>query len=235
MKKTEITLRLTLSVATAFLGACGKRTTEWPAEPQAQAVQYEQCVDENGKVVPDSECERQEQHSAGAPYGPRPMYHWLYTPHSPVPMGQIATGGSTTPLASMPVQRGSVALSGGSGTGIKNAGGPAGKVILAEARAMVEQRRPVPAEKGDGGIQDRVLAVAAGTFKTDLRSLSLESDAGNTAGWSSLAHVEFLLALEVEFELRLAPRDLMSIVSLGDAVRLIEARRAGDRSQRGAA
>ncbi|HEX5078205.1 MAG TPA: AMP-binding protein [Geminicoccaceae bacterium] len=113
--------------------------------------------------------------------------------------------------------------------------GPAGKVILAEARAMVEQRRAVPAEGGDGGIRERVLAVAAGTFKTDLRSLSLESDAGNTAGWSSLAHVEFLLALEVEFELRLAPRDLMSIVSLGDAVRVIEARDAGDRSQRGAA
>jgi long-chain acyl-CoA synthetase len=115
--------------------------------------------------------------------------------------------------------------------------GPAGKVILAEAKAMIDRRRPkLPPAAADGSdIQERVFSVAASAFKTDLGSLSLESDASNTAGWNSLAHVEFLLSLEVEFEVRMAPRDLMSIVSLGDAVRVIEAKMAEVRPQRGAA
>jgi long-chain acyl-CoA synthetase len=114
--------------------------------------------------------------------------------------------------------------------------GPAGKVILADAKAMIDQRRRgVPRASAGGGIQERVFSVAASAFKTDLGSLSLESDASNTAGWNSLAHVEFLLSLEIEFEVRMVPRDLMSIVSLGDAVRVIDAKMAEVRPQRGAA
>ncbi|HSA81159.1 MAG TPA: AMP-binding protein [Geminicoccaceae bacterium] len=105
--------------------------------------------------------------------------------------------------------------------------GPAGKVILAEVKAMVRQSRPARSGTSVGAnIAERVLGVGAGIFKTEIRSLSLESDATNTAGWNSLAHVEFLLALEAEFEVRLAPRDLMTIVCLGDAVRVVEAKLA---------
>ena len=50
-----------------------------------------------------------------------------------------------------------------------------------------------------------------------------------------LAHVEFLLALEAEFDVRLAPRDVMTVVCLGDAVRVLEARLAEARPQLGAA
>ena len=105
--------------------------------------------------------------------------------------------------------------------------GPAGKVILADVKAMVEQRRPARHRTSIGeNLAERVLGVGASIFKTDVRSLSLESDPTNTAGWNSLAHVEFLLALEAEFDVRLAPRDLMTIVCLGDAVRVLEAKLA---------
>ncbi|MGH6917207.1 MAG: AMP-binding protein [Geminicoccaceae bacterium] len=114
--------------------------------------------------------------------------------------------------------------------------GPAGKVILAEAKAMIAQQRLTPPKSSRGrNIQERVLAVAASTFKTDVQSLSLESDPSNTAGWNSLAHVEFLLALEIEFEVRMTPRDLMTIVSLENAVRVIEAKVADTGARRGAA
>ena len=114
--------------------------------------------------------------------------------------------------------------------------GPAGKVILADVKAMVQQRPPArPTTSPGENIAQRVLGVGAGIFKTDVRSLSLESDATNTAGWNSLAHVEFLLALEAEFDLRLAPRDLMTIVCLGDAVRVLEAKLAEAPRQAGAA
>lgn len=114
--------------------------------------------------------------------------------------------------------------------------GPAGKVILAEAKAMIAQRRPAPPKSvGGADIAERILAVAASTFKTDVQSLTLESDPSNTPGWNSLAHVEFLLALEIAFEVRMTPRDLMTIVNLENAVRVIEAKVADCRSQRGAA
>ena len=105
--------------------------------------------------------------------------------------------------------------------------GPAGKVILSEVKEMAarlrQERRSNP---GGRDTEHRVLEVAARMFKAERRLLSLDSDASNTPGWNSLAHVEFLLALESEFDLRLAPRDLMTIVSLGDAVRVVEAKLA---------
>jgi long-chain acyl-CoA synthetase len=114
--------------------------------------------------------------------------------------------------------------------------GPAGKVILAEAKAMIAQQRPTPPRSSGGAsIEERVLAVAACAFKTDVGSLLLESEPGNTAGWNSLAHVEFLLSLEIEFEVRMTPRDLMTIVSLEKAVQVIEAKLGDAGAQRGAA
>jgi long-chain acyl-CoA synthetase len=114
--------------------------------------------------------------------------------------------------------------------------GPAGKVILAEVKAMIEPpRRLAPRAATGEEVEQRVLMVGARTFKTDIRALSLQSDPTNTAGWSSLAHVEFLLALEAEFEVRLTPRDLMTIECLGDAVRALGGKLADRRSERGAA
>jgi long-chain acyl-CoA synthetase len=114
--------------------------------------------------------------------------------------------------------------------------GPAGKVILADVKAMIDRPRPrrhsAPVSDDIG---ERVLTVGASTFKTDVGSLSLESNATSTAGWNSLAHVEFLLALETEFDVRLAPRDVMTIVTLGDAVRVLAAKLPDARPELGAA
>jgi long-chain acyl-CoA synthetase len=114
--------------------------------------------------------------------------------------------------------------------------GPAGKVVLAEVKAMLEQLRLQPTARslgnsGSTDVQENVFAVAASTFKTDVRALSLDSDTSNTPDWDSLAHIEFLHALETVFEVRTAPRDVTEIVSLRDAVRAIEAKLAEDEPQ----
>lgn len=106
--------------------------------------------------------------------------------------------------------------------------GPAGKVVTALVKKKVEElkAKPAAAERSSGNAEQRIIRVAARTFKTGADKLSMRSDADNTKGWNSLAHVEFLLGLEQEFGLRMSPQDIMTIRSLGDALNVV-AERAG--------
>jgi long-chain acyl-CoA synthetase len=104
--------------------------------------------------------------------------------------------------------------------------GPAGKVVTALVKKKIEELRakPTAAGQASGNTEDRIIRVAARTFKTAPDNLSMRSDAENTRGWSSLAHVEFLLGLEQEFGLRMSPQDIMNIRSLGDALSVVAQR-----------
>jgi long-chain acyl-CoA synthetase len=104
--------------------------------------------------------------------------------------------------------------------------GPAGKVVTALVKKKVEDlaARPQAAGARAGNVEERIIRVAARTFKASVEGLSLRSDAENTKGWNSLAHVEFLLGLEQEFGLRMSPQDIMKIRSLGDAVSIVAQR-----------
>jgi long-chain acyl-CoA synthetase len=106
--------------------------------------------------------------------------------------------------------------------------GPAGKVVTALVKKKVEELKAAPkaAEKSSGNAEERIVRVAARSFKTSANALSMRSDAENTKGWNSLAHVEFLLGLEQEFGLRMSPQDIMSIRSLGDALNVVIQRSA---------
>ncbi|MGD8341082.1 MAG: AMP-binding protein, partial [Gammaproteobacteria bacterium] len=101
--------------------------------------------------------------------------------------------------------------------------GPAGKVVKADLRRLIEERREGRRASSTGGsLADRVLAVAAHAFKCRPESLSLASSPKTTDGWTSLAHVEFLMGLELEFEIKLTPEDIMRIDSLGEALAYVE-------------
>jgi len=104
--------------------------------------------------------------------------------------------------------------------------GPAGKVVTALVRQKVEElnARPTAAGQTTGSVEDRIIRIAARTFKTASETLSMRSDAENTKGWNSLAHVEFLLGLEQEFGRRMSPQDIMKIRSLGDALSILAQR-----------
>lgn len=105
--------------------------------------------------------------------------------------------------------------------------GPAGKVVKAElARMIAERRAGQQHELHAGSIRERVMQVAAQAFKCGPDQLSEKSSARDVDGWTSLAHVEFLMGLELEFSFTMRPEDILRIDSIGDALMLVE-RQAG--------
>ena len=100
--------------------------------------------------------------------------------------------------------------------------GPAGKVVKAElARLIAERRAATHHEAHSGGVRERVLQVAAQAFKCRVEEISEQSTARTVDGWTSLAHVEFLMALEQEFGFTMQPEDILRIDSIGDALELL--------------
>ena len=105
--------------------------------------------------------------------------------------------------------------------------GPAGKVVKSELRRLIQERRAAVHHTSAGGsLRDRVFQEAARSFKCRAEDITVDSNPRNTPGWSSLAHVEFLMALEVEFSFNLQPDEIMRIDTIGDALALVEQRSA---------
>jgi long-chain acyl-CoA synthetase len=78
-----------------------------------------------------------------------------------------------------------------------------------------------------GRVSDQVIALAAGVFRVPREALALDQGPEELPGWDSVGHLDFVLAVEERFGVRLAPRDLAGLRTLGDVVRLVEALRAG--------
>ena len=65
------------------------------------------------------------------------------------------------------------------------------------------------------------LQVAAETFSVDSSELDEDSSPGNLDNWDSYAGMEFVLAIEKQFAIRLSPRAIMQIDSVGKAIEII--------------
>ena len=105
--------------------------------------------------------------------------------------------------------------------------GPAGKVILNELRSRIDTASKESNDNdsyNDASIESVVTLIAARTFKVPSEQLGMEASPETVASWNSLAHFEFLMALEVEFGERFTPRDIMSIANLGQAIIVLEAK-----------
>jgi long-chain acyl-CoA synthetase len=103
--------------------------------------------------------------------------------------------------------------------------GPAGKVVKAELCRLIEERRATaPRSSATGSVRERVVKVAAQAFKCRPEEIADHSTPATTPGWSSLAHVEFLMGLEVEFAFGLKPEEIMRIGRIADAIALVERR-----------
>ena len=99
--------------------------------------------------------------------------------------------------------------------------GPAGKVIVRDLRAAIASKQDHNLAHAGNDLMQAVLGVAAQSFKCAPENLSLESTAETVKGWNSLAHVEFLLSLEKEFGIKIGPKEILSVRSLGDALRIV--------------
>lgn len=97
--------------------------------------------------------------------------------------------------------------------------GRSGKVVLDEARALFD-RPDVQAKStaGAGDAEGRLLDVAARVFKIERTKIRLTSTPKDVLGWDSLAHLDFVTALEEEFGVRLAPRQIMALTRIGKAL-----------------
>ena len=76
----------------------------------------------------------------------------------------------------------------------------------------------------EGVIWETLKSLAVEIFSADENLLTRHSNAERIQGWNSLAFVGIVAAAEERFGIRMRPRDIMSITTLGDMERLIERR-----------
>jgi long-chain acyl-CoA synthetase len=100
--------------------------------------------------------------------------------------------------------------------------GPAGKVLRAELVAILEERGKKPTSS-HASLRTRVINLAAETFSTESAKLDETSSPDTVDGWDSFAGMEFVLALEREFDLRLSARDIMRLRNIGKALEIVSA------------
>ena len=100
--------------------------------------------------------------------------------------------------------------------------GPSGKV---QREALLARATQGPAETSDdGSVPGRVRAIAARIFQVDLAALGDDTGPGDVPNWDSYAQIELAMALEKQFSVRLTPKDLMQLRSIGHAVAIVTRR-----------
>jgi len=107
--------------------------------------------------------------------------------------------------------------------------GPAGKVVMAEIKALYalrSARADGEAESGKGDVGAQIYSLAARILRCQPEQLDQASEAETVPGWTSLSHVELMLALEEGFGFELSSREIMKFRTLGDAIEIVQKRLA---------
>ncbi len=104
--------------------------------------------------------------------------------------------------------------------------GRSGKVMLEAARELFHQKQADAAPAAfapdrHADLAARIIGIAADCFKADRAKLTLLSTPGDVPGWDSLAHMELVSALEQEFHIELAARDIMALDRLDKVLALV--------------
>jgi len=79
-----------------------------------------------------------------------------------------------------------------------------------------------PVARAEGSAMEQVMALAARTFRTPADQLTPSTRPGDVPGWDSLGHLDFVVALEDVFGIRVTARELVRLRSLADAIGLVE-------------
>jgi long-chain acyl-CoA synthetase len=100
--------------------------------------------------------------------------------------------------------------------------GRSGKVMIEAARDMLGSAASATNPHGPGAdAAERLLKVAAASFKTEPGKLGLHSTPEDVPGWDSLAHMQLVGALEKEFGVQLHARDIMALDRLDKALKMV--------------
>ncbi|MFD2206030.1 AMP-binding protein [Kiloniella antarctica] len=102
--------------------------------------------------------------------------------------------------------------------------GPSGKVELQKLKSLINSRIQEidHSSNPNASIGSQVLDIAAIIFQQSVTNLDLSKTQHDTQGWDSFGFLEFVVALESKFDCSFSPREVMSISTLGDAVRVLE-------------
>jgi acyl carrier protein len=73
---------------------------------------------------------------------------------------------------------------------------------------------------------EQVRSIAADLFAVPAEKLAAESSPETVEAWDSTQHLTLVLALEEKYGFQLCPEEIERMRSLGDVVRLVEARLA---------
>jgi len=101
--------------------------------------------------------------------------------------------------------------------------GPAGKAVINDVKERVLKIEGEAGLEGDNVI-DQVRNIASACFNTASENLSPQSAPENTDGWDSLAHVNFVVAMEEAFKIKFLPRQIMTLETLEDAEKFVNER-----------
>lgn len=107
--------------------------------------------------------------------------------------------------------------------------GPAGKVVMAEIKALYAQsagRDEESAAAAGDDVGARIYSIASQVLHCTPEQLSPASEAETVPGWTSLSHVEMMLAIEEGFGFKLSSREIMKFRTLGDAIEIVQRRTA---------
>jgi long-chain acyl-CoA synthetase len=108
--------------------------------------------------------------------------------------------------------------------------GPAGKVVMAEIKALYALRagrdEAPAADAGKGDVTAQIYAIASQVLRCSPEQLSPAAEAETVPGWTSLSHVEMMLAIEEGFGIKLSSREIMKFRTLGDAIAIVQRRLA---------
>jgi len=96
-----------------------------------------------------------------------------------------------------------------------------GKVLLDETRQQVNDHGLEEIKAVTGSFEEKIIKVAAESFRLSPDNLTLKSDNRNLDEWDSLSHLVFISNLEQEFDVKFATVEIMKIESLKDAYEVI--------------
>jgi long-chain acyl-CoA synthetase len=100
--------------------------------------------------------------------------------------------------------------------------GPSGKVRREVLLERVTRDRE--GSRDQHAIANQVRELAAEIFQVDPASLSDESGPDDVLNWDSYAHVELVMALEKNFDMRLTPKEFMQLRTLRQASEIVTRR-----------
>lgn len=107
--------------------------------------------------------------------------------------------------------------------------GPAGKVLMSEIRELFAdlcaKGRSAPHDS-QTDVAAQVRSIAADVLGCPAEQLSTDSRSETVPNWTSLSHVEMMLALETAFGFNFSTRETMRFRSLGDAIDIVRTRTA---------